>query len=477
MNVLKYRLPEYLQEHPFICLGVTFVVYLAVRVIYLVQYRLFFSPLAKFPGPKIAAATHYYEFYYNYWCRGKYIYEIEKMHAEYGSHFLTTNHDLHRKRRKPLEPYFSRSGILRLQPLLAETTEKLNNRLAAEKGTGKILRLDHLFFAMSGDVVGKLCWQDKEEYLDDLDFAPEWYNLVHSIIKSIYLFQGFPWLASALHRLPKFIVLWLLPQGKVFDDFDELTLKSVAIAKQAKIDDAKRSPHKRNYASLFHWIINSDMPQSELDDARLANEAQVIQSAGSTSTARTLTHIVYHVLANPPIRERLTQELRDVMAEWPEKVPTWIDLEAVPYLQACLKEGLRHSYSTMHPLPRVAPYSDIQYKEWTIPAGTAVGMSAYLMHTEPSVYPHPFTFAPERWLGDISPKMMRNFVPFARGSRNCLGQNLALAELSLAIAVLFRPGAPRLRLHETDHTDTDHVHDYVVPLPRLETKGVRATVE
>ena len=122
-------------------------------------------------------------------------------------------------------------------------------------------------------------------------------------------------------------------------------------------------------------------------------------------------------------------------------------------------------------------------------------MSAYLMHTDPSVYPHPFTFAPERWLGDIPPNMMRNFVPFARGtsrdrcvaallsdmhatgSRNCLGQNLAQAELSLAIAVLFRPGAPRLRLHETDHTDTDHVHDYVVPLPRLETKGVRATVE
>ena len=83
------------------------------------------------------------------------------------------------------------------------------------------------------------------------------------------------------------------------------------------------------------------MPQSELDDTRLANEAQVIQSAGSTSTARTLTHIVYHILANPQICERLTQELRDTMAEWPEKVPTWVDLEAVPYLQACLKEGLR----------------------------------------------------------------------------------------------------------------------------------------
>jgi len=42
-------------------------------------------------------------------------------------------------------------------------------------------------------------------------------------------------------------------------------------------------------------------------------------------------------------------------------------------------------------------------------------MSAYFMHTDPEVYPEPFSFIPERWLGDIHPKMMRNFVPFARG--------------------------------------------------------------
>ena len=65
----------------------------------------------------------------------------------------------------------------------------------------------------------------------------------------------------------------------------------------------------------------------------------------------------------------------------------------------------------------------------------------------------------------------------ATGFRNCLGQNLAKSEISLTLAVLFRPGAPKLQLYKTDHTDTDHIHDFVVPLPRLETKGARATVE
>ena len=120
-----------------------------------------------------------------------------------------------------------------------------------------------------------------------------------------------------------------------------MTLESVSIAKSAKRDKLQRERQGSKYAALFHWIINSDMPESELADERLAKEAQVILSAGSTSTARTLTHITYYILATPHIRSRLQEELSGVMAAWPDKVPSWVDLEGVPYLQALLKEGLR----------------------------------------------------------------------------------------------------------------------------------------
>jgi hypothetical protein len=55
-----------------------------IYVAWLIIYRLYLSPLAGFPGPKVAAATHYYEFYYNYWLQGKYIYKIEDLHKIYG---------------------------------------------------------------------------------------------------------------------------------------------------------------------------------------------------------------------------------------------------------------------------------------------------------------------------------------------------------------------------------------------------------
>lgn len=47
-------------------------------------YRLVFSPLAKFPGPKLAALTLWYEFYYDVIKRGQYLFEIRDMHERYG---------------------------------------------------------------------------------------------------------------------------------------------------------------------------------------------------------------------------------------------------------------------------------------------------------------------------------------------------------------------------------------------------------
>ena len=55
---------------------------------YLAFSRLLLSPIAGFPGPKIAAVTGWYEFYYDYFLKGMYLYEIEKMHEKYGEQIL-----------------------------------------------------------------------------------------------------------------------------------------------------------------------------------------------------------------------------------------------------------------------------------------------------------------------------------------------------------------------------------------------------
>lgn len=59
-------------------------VFLLCYTIYGVVYRLYFSPIAKIPGPKLAALTFWYQFYYDVVKRGQYTWKIEDLHRQYG---------------------------------------------------------------------------------------------------------------------------------------------------------------------------------------------------------------------------------------------------------------------------------------------------------------------------------------------------------------------------------------------------------
>ena len=67
--------------------SVIFIIFPIASLLYIIGtviYRLYFSPLAKFPGPKLAAATYLYEGYYDVVKRGKYTFKIRDLHAQYG---------------------------------------------------------------------------------------------------------------------------------------------------------------------------------------------------------------------------------------------------------------------------------------------------------------------------------------------------------------------------------------------------------
>ena len=112
-------------------------------------------------------------------------------------------------------------------------------------------------------------------------------------------------------------------------------------AKREKLENDKIGARAGDKTTLFRYIVNSDMPESERSDNRLASEAVVLLGAGTVTTARTLVFISYYILANPSIRTRLAKELQEPMSRYPEVVPTWAELERVPILQALIKEGLR----------------------------------------------------------------------------------------------------------------------------------------
>jgi cytochrome P450 len=121
-----------------------------------------------------------------------------------------------------------------------------------------------------------------------------------------------------------------------------MSVKHIVEAKERRYHDSlpkKEGSLKSN--TVFDQLVNSDMPESELSVERLASEAQVLMGAGTVTTARSMDHLVVHILRNSHVRDRLEAELKVVMADFPETIPSWQTLEKLPYLQACIKEGLR----------------------------------------------------------------------------------------------------------------------------------------
>jgi len=62
----------------------------AIDIVYTAIYRLYLHPLAKIPGPKLAALTFYYEVYYNLVKPGMFVWEIKRMHEVYGMRYVSS---------------------------------------------------------------------------------------------------------------------------------------------------------------------------------------------------------------------------------------------------------------------------------------------------------------------------------------------------------------------------------------------------
>ena len=167
---------------------------------------------------------------------------------------------------------------------------------------------------------------------------------------------------------------------------------------------------------------------------------------GGDTTSITIKAIIYHTLKNPAVHKRLVQELRAANLTYPAP---FTSLEGLPYLDACIKEGLRIHPVVGHIMERIVPSTGLALTNGvTLPPGTIVGVNPWVVHRRADIYgSDPYEFRPERWLplGDESPaayearlkRMNDADLSFGKGNRVCLGRPLALVEMAKIVASLF----------------------------------------
>jgi cytochrome P450 len=261
---------------------------------------------------------------------------------------------------------------------------------------------------------------------------------------------------------------------------------------KARQADPKFWIEQDSHVTIFHEILNSDLPEKEKSFDRLWQDGTVTVIAGTLTTAAALSEITFHLLQQPEELRKLKSELTKAIPE-PGKLPATSKLEQLPYLTAVIKEGLRLSNGISTRLQRIATQetliytdktSDKKEKQYVLRPGIPLSCTGMLIHLSPTYFKDPMEFRPQRWIEN--PGLDKYLVPFTRGSRQCVGINLAYAEIYLALATVFSQyGSEEVRfpsdkgwleLYETSYRDIEIIGDGVTPLYRTDNNGVRVRV-
>ena len=400
--------------------------------------------------------------------------------------FVTPSHELHRIRRGIFAHYLSKATLQRLEPGIQSVMDKLVSRFEDLKGSSRNVNLLDVYACLTGDVIGQYAFAQTYGFLDDPDFSPYWHQLMIDVSQNGHVLKQFGWIMPLTQAMPDWLVKLIQPQMMSLLDFQRVcflmnTCKYHTDRLQRfrrQVIEAKetiaRGEKPVGQETIFYDVLtNDDVRPQEKETDHLQDEAQTIIGAGTVTTGHILALTSYYLVENPQILERLQTELGNLMSETGPS-PKWQQLEQLPYLTAVITEGLRIGYGIAGRLQRMFPDTVLEYNGYSVPPMTPISMTTILVHDNPTLFPNPRTFRPERFIEQ--PSLRKYLIPFSRGSRQCAGQNLAYCEFYLALAAVFAPGRFRLELFETDISDVETKHDFLNTCPRLDSKGIRVTI-
>ncbi|KAI0023441.1 cytochrome P450 [Xylariomycetidae sp. FL0641] len=457
----------------------------------LALYRLFLHPLARFPGPKLAAVTRWYEGYYDLYQSGQYTFKIAELHKQYGPiirispHELhvndptffdtlynrqegvwhkydwsvdafatkgatiwTADHTLHKNRRLPLSPFFSKAKVSNQQDMIMRHVQTLFSRLSGFAASQTTVDLGAAFTAFVRDVVNEYIFGkhyndlEKEDFDAGMVVAAQAGGLLWRTTKFIRFFG--PVVRSIP---PQWIMAVSDPNMKNFFRFMITCMDDTKNLMKAAV-----SPDDDGPRTLVHEIMQSKLPPSEKSSDRVFEEVNTTTGAGYETTAAVIRIAAFHIYRD----HQILQKLRAELAAAPDS--DWKTLEKLPYLTSIIMEAMRLAPALASRSARVAQDKDLVYADWRIPAGTPVGMTLHLLHQNEEEYPEPKRFNPDRWM-DPDPWHLgkKTFVPFGKGKRSCIGMYLAWAEIYLLLGSM--------------------VHRFEIEFPRTKAEDFHVTMD
>ncbi|KAF4980974.1 hypothetical protein FZEAL_3131 [Fusarium zealandicum] len=455
-------------------------------------YRLYFHPLAKYPGPFWARISAF-PAYYHTQNKDRHVW-FWKLQQKYGPnlritpnsvlintptglktifsnkanvkkaeyykayprnvHAMTTwntiDKSVHARKRRVMNSAFSDKALRSCEPFIHENIDRwcelINEEIGDKQWSGSLNMArwaDHLIF----DILGDLCFGKPfgmKEHSSDLRYVPE---LMTSFLEIIHPIAYSPFAA---------FWVWLKPRGlnqllaaaapPALKNWSSFVEKCFIERVKAEEDLQKfEKPESDSRKDFFHYLCQAVDPETGKGYSRdeLFGESESLIIAGSDTTAISTAAAFFYLSRNPEVQGKLAKEITSAFSS-ADEIKSGTTLHSCRYLKAFIEETLRMSPPVPADLSREVEKGGIVVDGQYIPEGIKVSTVSYCMHHNPEFYPEPFKFRPERWIVDENDKTGASaesvalaqsaYMPFSAGPRGCIGKNLAYLEMNLVLA-------------------------------------------
>jgi averantin hydroxylase len=340
--------------------------------------------------------------------------------------------DDHHRQRQGLAPGFSTTALAAQEARIQMYIDHFISQVAEDASSGPLDMAERINWAIF-DVIG------------DLGFGESFGCLENR--------HTHPWIRNLTSQTTIFVWFTAIDRYGLSRLMSHLIPKSVLEARDADMKFVSDKIDKRVSQGMRNDFLDQVLkrpllsphdiehtPSSKLTGMSLEElkvNASVVALAGSETTATLLAGTLNALLLNPHVLTKLTSDVRSTFSAYNDI--TIASASLVIYLRHVLDEALRFYNPAPFVSGRLVPPGGRMVSSRYHPAGTGIHVCAHAAYRSPHNFARPDEFIPERW-GNPKPEEFVNdnkdnvFQPFSYGPRNCIGRNLAYAEMRVLMA-------------------------------------------
>ncbi|RMY78001.1 hypothetical protein D0863_00956 [Hortaea werneckii] len=369
---------------------------------------------------------------------------------------FTTDETQHARMKRPIAQSFSLSTLVEFEPLIDSTTAVFLSRLdELFAHTGKACDLGQWLQWYAFDVIGEMTFSKRLGFLEKATDVDGMIASVSANFERCSVLGQMPWLDLWTYKNPIYLRYFAKAVSSPIVGFGQKLMQERVEGKddvpgnhnQSIQDPVLREkvlhgtiPSKPDFLSRF-LTLHEEQPDVVTDRVLLAYLFANI-NAGSDTIGSTLRAVFYYLLKNHSSYSELLSEVREAQKRGKLSIPlpTWTECQALPYLNAVIKEALRLNPALALPMERIVPSTGLQIGDVFLAPGTVVGINPYVLHRNRRIFGQDAEeWRPGRWLdADVErvKYMDQHLLSFGAGKRTCLGRSIAMLELLKVVPTL-----------------------------------------